>query len=154
GLGGAEGRAPPPALPPARRGPSEHLQGFARADAGGVELANQAGLVFGAVRRVSQGCADDQSGRRVGVVNVPLRLIDQWGLLRGRRLRLRRAACSLGCLAASVVVAPPAPTSTHSPGPARTPSWTVYHDDPAGRGVAAGVGSVDTAARAWTSPTL
>jgi outer membrane protein assembly factor BamB len=30
----------------------------------------------------------------------------------------------------------------------------VYHDDPAGRGVAAGVGSVDTAARAWTSPTL
>jgi outer membrane protein assembly factor BamB len=30
----------------------------------------------------------------------------------------------------------------------------VYHDDPAGTGVAAGVGSVDTAARAWTSPTL
>jgi polyvinyl alcohol dehydrogenase (cytochrome) len=30
----------------------------------------------------------------------------------------------------------------------------VYHDDPAGRGVAAGVGSVDTAARAWTSPQL
>jgi outer membrane protein assembly factor BamB len=30
----------------------------------------------------------------------------------------------------------------------------VYHDDPAGSGVAAGVGSVDTAARAWTSPTL
>jgi polyvinyl alcohol dehydrogenase (cytochrome) len=30
----------------------------------------------------------------------------------------------------------------------------VYHDDPAGSGVAPGVGSVDTAARAWTSPTL
>ena len=30
----------------------------------------------------------------------------------------------------------------------------MYHDGPAGRGVAAGVGSVDTAARAWTSPTL
>jgi outer membrane protein assembly factor BamB len=30
----------------------------------------------------------------------------------------------------------------------------VYHDDPAGSGVAAGVGSVDTATRAWTSPTL
>jgi outer membrane protein assembly factor BamB len=30
----------------------------------------------------------------------------------------------------------------------------VYHDDPAGRGVAAGVRSVDTATRAWTSPAL
>jgi len=30
----------------------------------------------------------------------------------------------------------------------------VYHDDPAGTGFAAGVGSVDTSARAWTSPTL
>jgi outer membrane protein assembly factor BamB len=30
----------------------------------------------------------------------------------------------------------------------------VYHDDPAGSGVAIGVGVVDTAARAWTSPTL
>ena len=30
----------------------------------------------------------------------------------------------------------------------------MYHDGPAGSGVAAGVGSVDTAARAWTSPTL
>jgi polyvinyl alcohol dehydrogenase (cytochrome) len=36
----------------------------------------------------------------------------------------------------------------------RNSFWTVYHDDPAGRGVAAGVGSVDTAARAWASPTL
>jgi polyvinyl alcohol dehydrogenase (cytochrome) len=70
----------------------------------------------------------------------------------GRRLRLRQTACFLGCAAASVIAAPPA--LAHSPGPAGTPSWTVYHDDPAGRGVAAGVGSVDTAARAWTSPTL
>jgi outer membrane protein assembly factor BamB len=30
----------------------------------------------------------------------------------------------------------------------------VYHDDPAGTGVAAGLGSVDTSARAWTSPML
>jgi len=30
----------------------------------------------------------------------------------------------------------------------------VYHDDPAGTGVAAGVGAVDTSARAWTSATL
>jgi polyvinyl alcohol dehydrogenase (cytochrome) len=72
----------------------------------------------------------------------------------GRGVGLRRAACYLGLAAASLVVAPPALTSTHSPGPAGTPSWTVYHDDPAGSGVAAGVGSVDTTARAWTSPTL
>jgi outer membrane protein assembly factor BamB len=72
----------------------------------------------------------------------------------GRGLGLRRAACFLGCMASSVVVAPPTLASPHSPGPARTPSWTVYHDDPAGSGVAAGVGSVDTAATAWRSPTL
>jgi outer membrane protein assembly factor BamB len=65
--------------------------------------------------------------------------------------------CFLGCAAASVVFAPPAPpdlASAHSRGPAGTPSWTVYHDAPAGSGVAVGVGSVDTAARAWTSPRL
>ncbi|HYK30573.1 MAG TPA: PQQ-binding-like beta-propeller repeat protein [Streptosporangiaceae bacterium] len=73
----------------------------------------------------------------------------------GLILRSRRAACFLGCAAAGVLVAPAALASTHSPGPARTtPSWTVYHDNPAGSGVAVGVGSVDTAARAWTSPTL
>jgi len=72
----------------------------------------------------------------------------------GWGLRLRRAACFLGCAAASVAVAVPALASAHSAGPAGTPSWTVYHDGPQGRGVAAGVGSVDTAARAWTSPTL
>ena len=67
---------------------------------------------------------------------------------------LRRAACLLGCAAVSVVLTPSAVASVHSPGPARSPSWTVYHGDPAGSGVAAGVGSVETAARAWTSPTL
>jgi polyvinyl alcohol dehydrogenase (cytochrome) len=72
----------------------------------------------------------------------------------GRGLNLREAACLLGCAAASVFVAPPALASTHSPGQVSTPNWTVYHDDPAGSGVAVGVGSVDTAARAWTSPTL
>jgi outer membrane protein assembly factor BamB len=72
----------------------------------------------------------------------------------GSSLRFRRAACLLGCAAASVAVALPALASAHSSGPAGPVSWTVYHDDPAGRGVAAGVGSVDTAARAWTSPTL
>ncbi len=72
----------------------------------------------------------------------------------GRGLRFRRAACLLGFAVASVVVAPSATASTHPPGRGTTPSWTVYHDDPAGSGVAAGVGSVDTAGRAWTSPTL
>ena len=41
-----------------------------------------------------------------------------------------------------------------SPGPAGGASWTVYHDSPAGTGVAPDVTSVDTAARAWTSPAL
>jgi polyvinyl alcohol dehydrogenase (cytochrome) len=73
----------------------------------------------------------------------------------GRARRLRRAACFLGCAAAAGLgIAPPTLASTHSPAPAGTSSWTVYHDDPEGSGVAAGVGSVDTAARAWTSPTL
>jgi polyvinyl alcohol dehydrogenase (cytochrome) len=34
------------------------------------------------------------------------------------------------------------------------PSWTVYHGDPAGIGVAADVSSVDVASPAWTSPGL
>jgi polyvinyl alcohol dehydrogenase (cytochrome) len=33
-------------------------------------------------------------------------------------------------------------------------AWTVYHGGPAGAGAAAGVASVDTSARVWTSPTL
>ena len=69
--------------------------------------------------------------------------------------RLRQAACLLGCAAAaSIISVPPALASTHSKGHAITPSWTVYHGDPAGSGVAAGVSSVDTSAKAWTSPTL
>ncbi len=71
----------------------------------------------------------------------------------GHGLGFRRAACLLGFAVASAV-APSAVASTHSPGRHGTPSWTVYRDDPAGSGVAAGVGSVDTAVRAWTSPTL
>ena len=72
----------------------------------------------------------------------------------GSGLRSRSVACFLGCAAASIAVALPALASARPPGPAGIPSWTVYHDGPAGRGVADGVGSVDTAARAWTSPTL
>ena len=50
--------------------------------------------------------------------------------------------------------------ATDSPSPPGTASgagsgsWTVYHGDPAGTGVAASVTGVDTAAPAWTSPAL
>ncbi len=42
-------------------------------------------------------------------------------------------------------------------GPARSGgggSWTVYHHDPAGSGVAHPIGAIRTSARAWTSPEL
>jgi hypothetical protein len=42
-------------------------------------------------------------------------------------------------------------TTTPSPG---APSWTVYHGDPAGSGVAAPVSSVALSSPAWTSPAL
>jgi len=38
--------------------------------------------------------------------------------------------------------------------PVHASSWTVYHQDAAGHGVAAPVAAVDTATRAWTSPAL
>ena len=38
--------------------------------------------------------------------------------------------------------------------PAASGSWTVYHGDPAGTGVSAGPGPVNTTAPAWTSPSL
>lgn len=48
--------------------------------------------------------------------------------------------------------ATPTPSSaTNSPGAG---SWTVYHGDLAGHGVAASPGTVDTSSRAWTSPAL
>jgi outer membrane protein assembly factor BamB len=75
----------------------------------------------------------------------------------GGGLRWRSAACLFGCAAAGLAVASPAGASAHPPAPAArpaNPSWTVYHDGPAGAGVATGVASVDTAARAWTSPAL
>jgi outer membrane protein assembly factor BamB len=75
-------------------------------------------------------------------------------LVMSQDLKSRRAAFLLGCAAASIVMATPAVASTHPPARHSVPSWTVYHDDPAGSGVAVGVGSVDTTARAWTSPTL
>ena len=37
---------------------------------------------------------------------------------------------------------------------AAAPSWTVYHGDPAGSGVAASITAVDVSSPAWTSPVL
>src|SRR5258705_11298919 len=46
-----------------------------------------------------------------------------------------------------------APTPSTSGSPSAS-SWTVYHGDLAGHGVAASPGTVDTPSRAWTSPAL
>ena len=47
-----------------------------------------------------------------------------------------------------------ADAATLSSPPDESGSWTVYHGDPAGTGVAAPVRAVDTQARVWTSPAL
>ena len=64
---------------------------------------------------------------------------------------LASAATALAAFGSSLAYPAPAYALDSSPGPG---SWTVYHGDPAGQGVAADVSSVDTAARAWTSPAL
>ncbi len=47
------------------------------------------------------------------------------------------------------------PTTTTVPlQSAAAPSWTVYHGDPTGSGVAASITAVDVSSRAWTSPAL
>ena len=49
----------------------------------------------------------------------------------------------------------PRPSSPASPRPSPgADSWTVYHGDPAGRGVAASPGLVTTAASVWSTPAL
>jgi outer membrane protein assembly factor BamB len=49
----------------------------------------------------------------------------------------------------------PSPSSLASPRPSPgAGSWTVYHGDPAGRGVAASPGLVTTAASVWSTPAL
>ncbi|MGO8977995.1 MAG: PQQ-binding-like beta-propeller repeat protein [Streptosporangiaceae bacterium] len=53
--------------------------------------------------------------------------------------------------------APPVATASASrlsAAPADDGSWTVYHGNPAGTGLAASVSAVDTGSRAWTSPAL
>jgi outer membrane protein assembly factor BamB len=68
------------------------------------------------------------------------------------------AAGSAGAAATATAASPsPSPSSSASASPGSSPgggSWTVYHGDLAGRGVAAAAGAVDTSSRAWTSPAL
>ena len=65
------------------------------------------------------------------------------------------AACppARATTSSSTTASSSASSSSTTPGTSG-PSWTVYHEDVAGAGVAAPVARVDTARRAWTSPTL
>jgi outer membrane protein assembly factor BamB len=63
------------------------------------------------------------------------------------------AGASILCAAIGVIGAGSARASEGAPQPGQA-GWTVYHGDSAGTGVATSVRSVDTSARAWTSPTL
>ena len=68
---------------------------------------------------------------------------------------IARLGAAAGALALAVLgTAGSAGAAALSPGPAGSGSWTVYHGDPAGTGVAGPVTAVDTRARAWTSPAL
>lgn len=53
-----------------------------------------------------------------------------------------------------VLAGGPAAATVSAPQPASSSSWTVYHGDAAGLGVAAATTAVDTKSRAWTSPVL
>ena len=65
-----------------------------------------------------------------------------------------------GGAAGAATASPAAPASARassSPSPSASPgsgSWTVYHGDPAGHGVATAPGTVDTTAQAWATPAL
>jgi polyvinyl alcohol dehydrogenase (cytochrome) len=68
--------------------------------------------------------------------------------------RPRTGPAAVLALAAALGVSASASAAALAPGPAGGGSWTVYHEDPAGTGVAGSVTAVDTSTRAWTSPTL
>jgi outer membrane protein assembly factor BamB len=72
---------------------------------------------------------------------------------RSRRVRATALAAvtALSLLFVSVAVAAPQPRSDVG---TVGGSWTVYHGDPLGSGVATGLASVDLSRRAWTSPSL
>ncbi len=59
----------------------------------------------------------------------------------------------MACLLWGVGSGPADPATVAAPAGGST-SWTVYHANPAGTGVAAPVAAVDTMTRAWTSPAL
>jgi polyvinyl alcohol dehydrogenase (cytochrome) len=75
-------------------------------------------------------------------------------------LRRRPTVTALLVLASLTVGlgAGPAAAATRAPRPASSSaasgSWTVYHGDAAGRGVATPIAAVNTTTRAWTSPVL
>jgi outer membrane protein assembly factor BamB len=67
----------------------------------------------------------------------------------------RKAAGALACAALLWAAGSgPAYAAVLSPAPPNTGSWTVYHGDPAGDGVAPPVSTVDTTTSVWTSPAL
>jgi outer membrane protein assembly factor BamB len=57
-------------------------------------------------------------------------------------------------LAACALLAPALPANAGAQGAPATSSWTGYHGDPAGDGVAIGIASVAPGAPAWSSPAL
>src|ERR1022692_4096686 len=65
----------------------------------------------------------------------------------------KTALLALAALTWAAGAGPAAAATLSSPG-AGSSSWTVYHQDAAGDGVAESVTAVDTATRAWTSPAL
>jgi polyvinyl alcohol dehydrogenase (cytochrome) len=69
-------------------------------------------------------------------------------------LTVRRAAFIAVISAIWVTAGATAGPAAAAAGQAGPTTWTVYHGDPAGTGVAGPVSAVDTGARAWTSPAL
>jgi outer membrane protein assembly factor BamB len=65
----------------------------------------------------------------------------------------KTALLALAAVIWATGVGPAGAATLSSPG-AGSSSWTVYHQDAAGDGVAESVTAVDTATRAWTSPAL
>jgi outer membrane protein assembly factor BamB len=66
----------------------------------------------------------------------------------------RAAAKAVGLAALTVAICSPAGGPAAAATSPAAGSWTVYHGDSSGLGVAAGVTAVDTSRRAWTSPAV
>ena len=85
------------------------------------------------------------------------------GWLTGLAAALWVAAGGTAGAAAASTAVPASARASSSPSPSSSPgassshgsgSWTVYHGDPAGHGVATAPGTVDTTAPAWVTPAL